>query len=104
MKNTDQYKKSLEEEKTKLETELGKIGRVNPDNPKDWEPTPAASDTNADADKNIQADAREEFEARNAVEVTLESRLINVSMALDKIKAGTFGKCEIDDKEIEEAR
>ena len=102
--NTQHYKELLEEEKTKLEAELGGIGRVNPDNPKDWEPTPEASDTNADADKNVQADAREEFEARNAVEVTLESRLINVNKALDKIEADTFGKCEIDGNEIEEAR
>jgi len=104
MKDLQHYKQLLEEEKTKLEAELGGIGRVNPDNPKDWEPTPEASDTNADADKNIQADAREEFEARNAVEVTLESRLINVNEALKRIEDGTFGKCEIDGNEIEEAR
>ncbi|MFC1721018.1 TraR/DksA family transcriptional regulator [Patescibacteria group bacterium] len=104
MKNIDHYKQLLEEEKAKLEAELGSVGRVNPDNPNDWESTPEAGDTNADADKNVQADAREEFEARNAVEVTLESRLINVKDALKRIEEGVFGKCEIDGKEIEEDR
>ncbi len=104
MKDINHYKKLLLEEKTKLETELGGLGRINPDNPNDWEPVPDGGDENIDADKNIRADALENFESRNAVEVTLESQLIMVNEALDKIEKGTYGKCKVDGKDIEEER
>jgi len=103
MKNTEEFKQLLEEEKSKLEKELGTVGRINPDNQGDWEGTPKDMNTMR-ADMNEAADAIEEFEARSAVEVELENRLQNVKEALQRIEKGTYGTCEIGDEEIEEAR
>jgi len=103
MIDTKYYKEKLEEEKARFEKELGTVGRINPDNPEDWEPTPEKMDI-MQADRNERADAMEEFEARSAVEVPLENRLVNIKNALSKIEDGTYGTCEICNKEIEEDR
>jgi len=97
------FKNKLEEEKNKLEEELGSVGRVNPDNPADWEPTPEKMDI-MNADRNERADAMEEFEARSAVEVELENRLSNIKNALLKMENGKYGICEKCGKEIEQDR
>jgi hypothetical protein len=34
--NINKFKKQLEEELKLVEKEMGKIGRINPSNPKDW--------------------------------------------------------------------
>jgi len=103
MTNTQHLKTLLEEERARLERELGSLGRINPDNPKDWEPTPDTMDTMR-ADKNEAADAVEEYEARSAVEVELENRLLHVNKALERIENNTFGVCEIGGEAIEEDR
>lgn len=88
-----------------LEEELQKLGRINPENPNDWQPTPEEGDgTNQDPDPNVVADAVESFESRSAVEVELENRLILVKGALEKIEKGEFGSCATCGAEIEEDR
>ena len=42
--NTEHYKKLLEKELKLLEKDLKTVGRINPDNPKDWEATPPETD------------------------------------------------------------
>lgn len=91
--NTDHYKKLLLGEKEQLEAELANVGRINPDNPKDWEPTPANLNVMR-ADSNEAADELEESEVRGAIEVELEKRWANVVAALERIENGTFGYCE----------
>ncbi|VAW25482.1 hypothetical protein MNBD_BACTEROID04-515 [hydrothermal vent metagenome] len=94
------FKEKLEEEKATLEGELKGVARINPDNPNDWEPTPG--DLNIPkSDKNDMGDVMEEYESRTAVEVELENRLENVKNALKKIEEGGYGKCKIDDGDIE---
>jgi len=44
----EHFKKKLEEEKTRLETELGNIGRRNPAVPDDWEMMPMEMDNESD--------------------------------------------------------
>jgi len=103
MTDTQYYKQKLEGEKKRLEKELMSVGRINPDNPKDWQPTPAEMDI-MNADKNEKADAMEEFETRTAVEVELENRLNNIKSAIERIDSGTYGTCGVCGKEIEEDR
>jgi len=103
MTDIQHLKQKLEEEKKRLEGELGSVGRINPNNPKDWEPTPAEMDIMS-ADKNEKADAMEEFETRTAVEVELENRLNNIKSALERIENGAYGACNVCGKEIEEDR
>jgi len=101
--NTEHYEAKLLEEKVILEAELATVGRKNPDNEKDWEATPVAMDT-LSSDENEVADTIEEFEGNTAILKQLEIRYNDVLLALDKIKAGTFGTCETDGGAIEADR
>ena len=101
--NTDKFKKQLEEEKEKLEGELATVGRKNPDNPDDWEATP--SDVNQrSADMNKLASNIEEFETNTAILKQLETQLLDVNAALEKIKEGKYGICEETGEQISEER
>jgi RNA polymerase-binding transcription factor DksA len=91
MTDTNTFKKELEGERTRLVEELKKVGRVNPDNPSDWEATPG--DTEHAADLSDEANQVEEYEERSAIETQLEEQLVNVDKALQKIDEGTFGLC-----------
>lgn len=99
----DQYKKRLEEEKVFLERELSEVGRINPDNPDDWEPT--AADLNIDtAEEEERATEVTAFEDRSAVEFTLEERLNKVKAALVRITNETYGRCGVCGNAIEPER
>jgi len=101
--DTNKYKERLEEEKTKLEEEMSGVGRQNPQNPKDWEPTPA-NDGQLDIEDNVKADNHEESMERSAILAELETRHKNVVDALDRIEKGTYGACEVSGEPIEEDR
>lgn len=101
--NLDFYKNKLEEELARLERELETVGRRNPKNPEDWEPT--EKDLNLQSsDPNEMADKFEEFDTRAGIETTLEEELVSVKKALKRIKESNFGKCEICQKPIDERR
>lgn len=102
--NIEHYKELLLAEQKRLLEELPSVGRVNPENPNDWQGTPGDSDQVDTEDENSLADKFEEFEERNAVEVELESELILVKNALERIGEGTFGICKIGGEEIEADR
>ena len=102
--NTEHFKKLLLKEKACLEKDLSALGRVNPDNPQDWEATPSDEIDEKSPDLNKVADAVEDFEARTATLKELESYLQEVNHALAKIEAGTYGICEVSGKPIEEDR
>lgn len=99
----DYFKDKLEKEKAYLEGELAKIGRINPDNPSDWEPIPTEKDP-SQADPNTVADSVEDYEENAAIVNTLESRYADVKSGLDKIKHGTYGLCQVCNKEISKER
>lgn len=87
------FKEKLEKEQERLEKELKTVGRVNPDNPKDWEAVPGEKDDDT-ADKNDFADSIEEYEENTAILKQLEIELNDVKDALKKIEEGTYGICE----------
>ncbi len=101
--NIHNFKDRLSEEKKTLETELEKIGQKNPSNKADWEARPDATDISP-ADKNEMADHIESYEDNTAILKELEARFNNVTLALQKIKDGTFGICEIGKEQIEAKR
>lgn len=101
MINKEDLKKKLEEEKILLEGELKSVGRVNPDNSKDWEAKPADLDI-LPSDENDMADGIEELENNTAVLKQLEIRYNQVKEALARIETESYGKCEIDGGMIEE--
>ncbi|MFH1402368.1 MAG: TraR/DksA family transcriptional regulator [Patescibacteria group bacterium] len=99
------YKEKLEEELKLLEKELGTVGRINPDNPNDWEATGDVEMNKDDtSDPNDNADKMEELGTRQAILTDLEIRFHNVKNALKRIENNEFGKCEVCGKEIEEKR
>ncbi|MBY0539555.1 TraR/DksA C4-type zinc finger protein [Patescibacteria group bacterium] len=98
-----EYKKILEAEKALLEAELQKIGVRDPSNPSDWVAAKATDDSFG-ADRNDNADIFEEMQDANATISKLEVRFQEVSDALAKIDAGTYGVCEISGTEIEADR
>ncbi len=98
-----ELKEKLETEKALLTKELETIGRINPENPGDWQAIPTKMDT-LKADENEVADTIEEFESNTAILKQLEIRYNEVLSALERIAAGTFGTCAVCQKQIEEDR
>ena len=97
--DTKHFKEKLETELKVLEEELNRVGRRNPDNPKDWEAVPEKWNTTG-ADKNETADSMEEFEENTATLKQLEIRYNNIKDALKQIEDRTYGVDEIDGKPI----
>ena len=101
--DTNAFKKKLLEEKKLVEQELSTVARRNPKNPKDWEPVP--SDRNgAPPDRDEATEKIESFEENTAIVRQLESRLGEVTAALERITNGSYGNCPACGKEIETAR
>jgi len=103
-KNLEQkLKEKLEQELKNVEKELRSIGRVNPNNPADWEAVPDRMDKLA-ADPNEVADSIESYEENTAILKQLEIRLNEIKDALARMNAGTYGVCRICGKHIEPER
>ncbi len=100
--NTEQSKQRLVEEKLKLESEMGKIGRKNPAVPNDWEPI--SGEVEEEADPIDQAELVTELETSSAIFADLEARYDSVLAALARIEKGTYGICEVCGAPVEEAR
>ena len=100
--DTKRAKASLEEERSRLEGEMGSIGRPNPAVPGDWEPLPNAAE--AEPDILDQAEIATSREDDAAVLADLEARYASVRDALARIEGGTYGRCEVCDAPIGEAR
>ena len=101
--NTEHYKKLLERELKLLETDLKTVGRINPDNPKDWEPTPPKNGTMG-AEPEELAEKMDEYEENTAVLKQLEIKYNEVKEALARTYDGTFGHCIVCKKDIEDDR
>ncbi|MES2224773.1 MAG: TraR/DksA family transcriptional regulator [Patescibacteria group bacterium] len=97
--NTKHFKEKLEAEKKSLEEELGQIAIFNTET-NIWEATPD-QDMMGEIDENDAADRFEDFEGRTGMATTLQARLTDVNIALEKIEKGTFGVCEVSGEPIE---
>lgn len=93
-------KDKLLREKALLERELASVGRINPDDPNDWEPTAAELNVGR-AEMEERAAEITDFEERSAVESRLEERYREINAALERIEAGTYGICEVSGMPIE---
>ena len=101
--DTEHFKKMLGDEQVVIEKELATLGRKNPDRPADWEAVEPEIERDR-ADETEVADNIEQYESNSAVLEQLEKRLSEVRNALEKIKVGTFGVCEVSGEPIEEDR
>ena len=100
----DYFKTKLEKELQMVVEELKHVGRVNPNNPLDWEPVPADISQSERAEPNEVADKIEGFETNTAVLKQLEIRFNEIKNAIKRIEEGTYGKCEVSKNEIERDR
>lgn len=101
--DTTKFKKLLEKELKTLESELLSIGQRSPSNPNDWEAKPNKIDADSADDMEV-AESIDEYEDNAGILKQLEVQYNNVKDALAKIDAGTYGICENNGHEIEEAR
>ena len=97
------FKEKLETEKALVEKELAEVGRINPDNPSDWEARPEES-AEQEADEIDAADNIEDLNEHAAILNTLEERLNDIRTSLAKIEDGTYGLCQVCGQEIESDR
>ena len=98
----EHFKKMLEEQKLRLEREMGSVGRPNLVVPNDWEPMPV--EMGGEADLADQADLMMGRESNAAILADLEARYDGVLTALKRLEKGTYGVCEVCSKMIEEKR
>jgi DnaK suppressor protein len=80
----------LEAEKARLTEGLSTITNQDPANPDDWSVKNDEGESGV-PDKNDQGDAIEDFEENIAIANPLETQLKDVTEALARIDAGTYG-------------
>ena len=92
----DEFKKKLEEQKIKLEHDLGGVTVQSDKNSSDYKAVfPNYGDEEEDNALEVST-----FDHNLAVERNLEQELKEVNWALKRIEQGTYGKCSNCDKEI----
>lgn len=98
----EEFKKTLEKERDMLVAELKSIATPNPNKKGGWEVTYPHFEENPSNTQDVDetADEFEEYEMRLATQKSLESRLLQVRAALERIQNGTYGKCMHCKKEI----
>ncbi len=96
-----ELKTKLENEKMALEKELESFATKDKNIENNWD----AKRLNAeDTDMEEKADEVEEYDNLLSLEHSLELKLKDVVLALEKIQKGGYGKCEKCGKDVEEKR
>ncbi|OGZ20346.1 MAG: hypothetical protein A2654_00305 [Candidatus Nealsonbacteria bacterium RIFCSPHIGHO2_01_FULL_43_31] len=98
--NKQAVKEKLEQEKAAIEKQLGTFATKDPNLKGDWD----SKFPKFDGDLEGAADEVAEYTTRLPVEFSLETRLRDVNLALEKIAGGKYGKCENCGKDIEKER
>jgi RNA polymerase-binding transcription factor DksA len=101
--NTEHFKGKLEEERDLLIKQLGDIA-VEDSNGLWSAKDPQMDVMSPIAEPNEAADKIEELDERGEEVTSLSARLSDVRLALEHIETGTYGRCEVCDKAIEEER
>jgi len=95
------FKESLEKEKKEIENQLKKFAKEGKI-PQDWEAKfPHYDGESGSGALERAADEVEEYETLRSIEQSLELKLRDINLALEKIKKGNYGICEKCGKEIE---
>jgi len=93
-------KEKLEKEKAALEKQLGTFATKDPKLKGDWD----TRFPNFDGSMEEAADEVEEYASMLPVEFSLETRLKDINLALEKLKQNKYGKCEKCGKKIDKKR
>lgn len=98
-----QLKIRLEQERDKLVEELKSIATQDPRMKGDWDanfPAFEPQEHGSHASLEEEASEVESYESMLAAEHSLESLLLEVNKALERIRGGTYGICRVCQKEI----
>ena len=96
-KTLSELREALEKEKTQLVSELKSIASPDKSIKGEWKvkfPTFERAENISHAQKEEEADEVEEYEMRLAAEDSLESRLLEVNHALERIETSQYGICK----------
>jgi DnaK suppressor protein len=102
----EELKEKLEKEAKSIEKELNKFAKKDEKIKGDWDtvfPSFSGGESGS-GDMEKAADEVEEYSTLLPIEHSLEIKLQNINLALEKIKKGKYGKCEKCKKEISEER
>lgn len=102
----EELKQKLENEKVAVEKQLHLFADKDPNLKGDWDskfPNFGRDETGGSALESA-ADEVEEYTTRLPVEFSLETRLKDINLAIEKTKTDQYGKCEKCQKEIDEKR
>ena len=98
--NKKELKEKLEQEKTAIEKQLETFANKDPHLKGDWDSRFPKFDGNMEE----AADEVEEYTSRLPVEFSLETRLRDINLALEKLAQGKYGQCAKCGQDIEEKR
>jgi len=100
-----EIKKTLEEEKKATQEELRRFAREDKKLEGDWDTRfPRFDKETGGSSLEKAADEVEEYEALLPVEFSLEKKLQNINLALERIKKGIYGTCKSCKKQISPER
>ena len=98
-------KEKLEADRKSLEEELSRFAKKDHQLKGDWDTTfPKFDEEIGGSALETAADEVEEYESRLPIEYSLEIRLRDINLALEKIEKGQYGECEKCNKKIDENR
>jgi len=100
-KLVEELKEKLESEKKSIQKELESFATEDPNLKHNWD---TKYSNREDGDKDEEADEVQEYDNKLSLEYSLELKLKDVNIALEKIEKGTYGTCEKCGKEIDEER
>ena len=104
-KSLEELKQKLEKEKVNIEKELEGFAKKDEKLKGDWDTHfPHWNGDSGGSSLERAADEVEEYSTLLSIEHSLETKLQNINLALEKIKKGKYGKCEKCGKEIKEER
>lgn len=97
----NELKEKLEEQKNAIKKELESFAQEDPNLKHNWD---ARYPNREDSDKDEAADDAQEYDNMLSLEHSLELKLKDVNMALEKMENEKYGICEKCGKKIEEER
>jgi RNA polymerase-binding transcription factor DksA len=100
-KLVEKLKERLKEQKDSITKELKNFAEEDPNLKHNWD---TKFPNREDGDKDDQADEAQEYDNMLSLEHSLELKLKDVNMAIEKFTEGKYGICEKCGKEIEEER
>jgi len=101
-KNIEELKQKLEKEKMAIEEQLKKFATKDEKLEGDWDTRFPKLDSNVSGSASLEAaaDEVEEYSTLLPQEHSMEIKLQNINVALEKVKKGQYGVCENCQKEI----